>query len=117
MYRLLAKIITNRLLPYMSSVISPAQTAFIQGRSITDNTILMKEVLHSFNLKTYTEESFALKADFNKAFDMVEWVFIQHGLRMINMPESLIKLIISCLSSSKIMVLINGKGDDFFQLT
>jgi Reverse transcriptase (RNA-dependent DNA polymerase) len=117
LYRLVAKIITNRLLPHMSRIVSPAQTAFIRGRSITDNTILMKEVLHSYNLNTYTDESFALKADINKAFDSVEWAFIEHGLRKINVPESLNKLIVSCLRSSKITVLINGKGDGFFQPT
>jgi Reverse transcriptase (RNA-dependent DNA polymerase) len=63
LYRLLAKITTNRFQHYMNSIISKTQSDFIKGRSITDNTILMKEVLHSFSSTNYNEQDFALKVD------------------------------------------------------
>jgi Reverse transcriptase (RNA-dependent DNA polymerase) len=88
----------------MPSLISPAQTAFVRRRSIIDNMILMKEVLHTFNLNNYQEKYFVLKADINKVFDTIEWYFIEHALKKINVPENFIKLILSCLSSSKITV-------------
>jgi Reverse transcriptase (RNA-dependent DNA polymerase) len=62
-YRLLAKIITNRLQPYIKRVIFPHQSAFVEGRCIADNTVLMREVVHSFNAPGYQACSFALKAD------------------------------------------------------
>jgi Reverse transcriptase (RNA-dependent DNA polymerase) len=46
--RLFTKIITNRLQPYMATIISPKQTTFIRGRNIVDNMVLMKEVLRSY---------------------------------------------------------------------
>jgi len=55
LYRLIAKIITNRFQPHMNKIISGAQSAFIRGRSITDNAVLMKEVIHSFNSNTQRE--------------------------------------------------------------
>jgi hypothetical protein len=48
------------------------QTVFIKGRDISDNTIFMRKVIHTFNTKEYQHESSVLKADINKAFDMIE---------------------------------------------
>jgi Reverse transcriptase (RNA-dependent DNA polymerase) len=117
LYWLLAKIITNRLQPLMQTVISKAQTAFIRGRSIRDSTILMQEVLHSFGSRAYKEKAFVLKADITKAFNTLEWSFIKHALAEINIPQKLSRLIMSCLSFSKITILINGKGGGFFKPT
>jgi Reverse transcriptase (RNA-dependent DNA polymerase)/zinc-binding in reverse transcriptase/Endonuclease/Exonuclease/phosphatase family len=117
LYRLFAKIITNRLQPFMSRVISREQTTFIRGRSISDNTILMREIIHSFNTRDHRDESFALKADINKAFDMLEWAFIEKALTAIGAPDKLVKLIISCLQAGKVTVLVNGSGTDFITPT
>lgn len=70
-YRLLMKIIANRIQPHIAKVISNTQTAFIKNRNISDNTILVREVLHSFQSKGYKEGAFMLKADISKAFDTV----------------------------------------------
>lgn len=48
MYRLLMKIPVARLQKHMRMVISSYHTAFLKGRSISDNVILVREVLHSF---------------------------------------------------------------------
>lgn len=86
-YRLLAKPTINRLQPFIKAIISQTQTAFVKGGSITDKTILMRKIIHSFNLEGYREKSFALKADINRGFDTVEWSFIEEALKAIGMPE------------------------------
>jgi Reverse transcriptase (RNA-dependent DNA polymerase) len=68
LYRLLTKIITDRLLPYMSKIISNTETTFIKGRSIADNVIHMKEIIHSFYERQYKDKAFALKVDIMKFF-------------------------------------------------
>jgi Reverse transcriptase (RNA-dependent DNA polymerase) len=47
-YRLLTKIIENRIKPLLPSLISNTQTTFQKGRSIQENVLIMAEVLHSF---------------------------------------------------------------------
>jgi Reverse transcriptase (RNA-dependent DNA polymerase) len=71
-YQLFNKIIANRFLPFLSRMIYEEQTKFIKGRHIADNTIMMKEVLHSLNDRGNWEKFNAIKADINKAFDTVE---------------------------------------------
>jgi hypothetical protein len=56
----------------MSKIIFNTQTTFIKGRSITDNAIFMKEIMHSFNYKEYKEKSFSMKTVITKAFDTLE---------------------------------------------
>ena len=116
-YRLLMKIIANKLQPHMGRVISKNQTAFLKGRSIADNTILMKEVVHSFNMSAYKEEAFLLKADINKAFDMVRWEFVEEAMRAIGIPARLVTIVMSAMARSKVTIHINGQGDGFITPT
>lgn len=56
----------------------------------------------------------ALKIDLEKAFDRLEWSFIHRVLIWFNFLNDWIMLIMSCISSSNLSVLINGKILDPF---
>ncbi|XP_078170094.1 uncharacterized protein LOC144564360 [Carex rostrata] len=114
-YRLLMKIIASRLQPHMQTIISKNQTAFLKNRSIADNTILLREIIQSFQSKEYKDQSFLLKADINKAFDKVRWEAVKCSLHAINMPKPLIDLIMTAMTSSRVQILINGRGDGFIK--
>lgn len=58
-----------------------------------------------------------LKIDLKKAFDMLEWSFIRDSLLAFNFPITTINLLISCVSSSDISVLVNGRKTSFFKPT
>lgn len=49
LYRILSKTLVNRLAPLMSSIIGPEQSAFLRGRSIADNVMLIQEIAHSIS--------------------------------------------------------------------
>lgn len=57
----------------------------------------------------------AIKIDLEKAFDKIEWGFIRQMLFLINIHEHLISLILSCISSSKLAILLNGKPTEYFK--
>ena len=57
----------------------------------------------------------AIKIDLKKAYDRLEWSFIKDTLSLFRFPSHLIKLIMSCVSSSSISILLNGGAlDPFF---
>ncbi|GJX09615.1 reverse transcriptase [Tanacetum coccineum] len=72
-YRVLSKIMENKLKPYMHKIISPQQSAFIPERLIQDCMIVANEAFHYIrNKKKGNQRVMALKLDLNKAFDRVE---------------------------------------------
>lgn len=107
------KIIVNHIQPHIAEKISNTQTAFVKSQHISDNTILMREVLYYFQANNYTEQSFMLKVDINKAFDTIAWPFVHKAMLTVNMPLGLIRIINNCLQTSRVTIMINGSGQGF----
>jgi Reverse transcriptase (RNA-dependent DNA polymerase) len=115
-YRLLTKIIANRVKPLLPDLISYTQTTFLKGRSIQENVLLLDEVLHSFQMVEFKTKAFTLKADLFKAFDTLGWRYLEKVLRKYNFPQQLTNLILSCVIGSKFSIKLNGVvGDGFIK--
>ncbi|XP_075665470.1 uncharacterized protein LOC142635149 [Castanea sativa] len=75
-YKIISKVIANRLKPLLNSIISEAQSAFTADRLITDNILIAFGSLHYMKTQCSGKEGFmALKLDMSKAYDRVEWKF------------------------------------------
>lgn len=115
LYKVASKILAARLRPFIADCISISQSAFLPGREITENIILLREVLHSFKQKGYKESEFCLKADLSKAFDQMEWEYIRDILPLYGFPPRLANWIMACVQSAKFSVVVNGVRDDFLK--
>ena len=71
-YKLITKILADRLKSLLPKIISPLQSAFMPNRNIQDNTILAHELLHTFKEKRGKWGLMFLKMDMEKAFDKME---------------------------------------------
>ncbi|KAK5775146.1 hypothetical protein PVK06_043015 [Gossypium arboreum] len=72
-YKILAKVIANRLRGVIDKCIDLAQSAFVPGRLISDNVLLAYQILHTLNQKRPGKKGFmAVKLDMSKAYDRVE---------------------------------------------
>lgn len=84
----------------MDKLISPFQTAFIQGRSITDNILLAREINESMKKKKGRKKGYgALKIDMCKAYDRVSLEFLKVVFISMNFSDSWIQWITECVSS------------------
>ena len=72
-YKIIPKVLANRLKQVLSHIISPTQSAFVSGRLITNNVLMAYKTLHTMqSRKKGKKGSLALKLDINKAYDQVE---------------------------------------------
>ncbi|KAL0444623.1 UNVERIFIED_CONTAM: putative mitochondrial protein [Sesamum latifolium] len=109
-YKLASKCIANRLGPCLDGIISPSQSAFIKGRLITDNVLLAYEVNHFLRKQRGGKVGhFALKLDMSKAYDRVEWVFLEHTLKRLGFHERFVSLVMLCVSTCSFSFLLNGR--------
>jgi len=113
-YKILTKTIVNRLKPIIPNVISPYQTGFIPGRDIHENIIIAQEVVHSMKRMKGKNGFFMIKVDLSKAYDKLNWTFISNFLTELNIPTSLLNIIMNCIVFVESNVLWNGERTEFF---
>ncbi|KAF9592580.1 hypothetical protein IFM89_016031 [Coptis chinensis] len=108
-YKVVSKILANRLKGLMNRIISPFQGAFIKGRSIGDNVGLACEVFHNMkNMKSKKEGWCALKMDMAKAYDRVEWAFVDNIFEKLGFSNKWRHMIHQCLSTVSFQIMLNG---------
>jgi hypothetical protein len=81
-YKLISKVLANRLKVVSSDIISPTQSAFIPGQLITDNILAAYETTHTMQTRMWSKTGYmSLKLDMSKAYDRVEWEFLEAAMR------------------------------------
>lgn len=84
----------------MDTVIDHFQSAFIPGRLILDNVIVGFECMHWIRTNRTSKKGFAsLKLDMSKAYDRVEWLFLQKMMIKLGFAEQWVNLIMRCVTS------------------
>ena len=74
LYKIIAKLLANRLSQVMSKIISVNQLAFLKGRQIVDSVLIANEIANYAKRKGM--KLMLHKVDFEKAFDSVNWDFL-----------------------------------------
>jgi hypothetical protein len=99
-YKILSKVLANRLKPLLHRYISVEQSAFIADRSILNNVMVAMETIHHMKCKVKGKVGeVALKIDINKAYDRVEWRYLLNVMRKMGFCEKWSKWINMCLNS------------------
>jgi hypothetical protein len=114
-YKIISKLLANRLKPLLSKIISPFQTAFVPGRHIQDNSILSHEMLHSLKNKRGRGGLVAVNIDMEKAFDKMEWGCLIIIMEKLGFHPIWINWIRICISTSSFSILLNGSPYGLFR--
>ena len=84
---------------------------FVSGRLITDNVLVAYETLHTMHFRKRGKKgSLALKLDISKAYDQVEWQFLQSVMEKMGFLVAWIERVMSCVTTPSFSILVNGKA-------
>jgi len=104
--KLVTKILANRLAGTLDQLVSPNQSAFIKGRFILDNFMLVHQTTKF--LHQQKQPRILLKLDINKAFDSVSWPFLLEVMKQLGFGPVWCDIISGLLATSSTQVLLNG---------
>lgn len=89
-YKNFSKILVLRIKPFLPGLIMENQSAFIGRRLIQDNVIIVQEAFHYLKNKKFGKNwEAALKTDKSKAYDILEWDFLEALLRKLGFCREL----------------------------
>ncbi|GJW76393.1 RNA-directed DNA polymerase, eukaryota [Tanacetum coccineum] len=113
-YKIIAKVLANRLAQVIDSVIGQEQFAFIKNRQILDGPLMVSEAIQWCKRKK--TKLIVFKIDFEKAFDSISWDFLLQVMRFLGFNDTWIKWISGCLFSATSSILINGSPTHEFNI-
>ena len=93
-----------------------SQGAFVEGRQILDEVLITNEVVDE-KKKRSGEEGVVFKIDFEKAYNHVDWGFLDHVLERKGFNTKWRSWMRGCLSSTSFVVLVNGNAKGWVKAT
>ncbi|KAA3479799.1 reverse transcriptase [Gossypium australe] len=101
-YKIVAKVLANRLKDTLPMCISQNQSAIVPKRMIHDNILIAHELVHYLqSAKNRPNKGFAIKLDMSKAYDRVEWKFIEEVMHNMGYADAWVIKIMSYVCSVK----------------
>jgi len=110
LYKILAKVLANILKVVMGTVIADSRTAFVKNRQILDGILIANEVVDE--ARKVKKELMLFKVDFEKAYDSVDWGYLDAVMQKMAFPVLWRKWIKECVSTATASILVNGSPTD-----
>ncbi|KAA3462149.1 reverse transcriptase [Gossypium australe] len=112
------EVIVDRFKGVLERCIDKAQSAFVPGRLISDNVLVAYELLHTLKRKRWgTKGLMAVKLDMSRAYDRVEWGFLEKMMSKMGFNPNWIHLIMKCISIVSYSVVLNNQAGSLFSPT
>ncbi|KAL9666219.1 hypothetical protein QQ045_000543 [Rhodiola kirilowii] len=113
--KVITKVLANRLKTVLHECISSCQSAFVPGRLITDNVLIAHEMMSFMRSRSNSKDGFCcIKIDMSKAYDRMEWVFLENMQKRMDFPATWIAKVMACVSSVSYRIRVNDIISDYF---
>lgn len=105
LYKIISKVIANRLKPILPCIISEEQSGYVEGRRIMDNILLSEEMIHTHQSRK--KVGMLMQLDLSKAYDKVSWSYLEAILEALGFAKRWIKWILALIKSTRFSILVN----------
>lgn len=114
-YKIISKIIANRLKRILPGIISLEQSGYVEGRQILDNILLAQEMIHSLHARKVP--GMLMQLDLSKAYDKVSWTYLEAILKAFGFNQPWIRWVSELIKSTSYSILVNGTPSTPFRPT
>ncbi|XP_057528939.1 secreted RxLR effector protein 78-like [Amaranthus tricolor] len=90
----------------MTYLIDESQTAFVRNRQILDGVLIANESIRWLKKKKILGT--LIKLDFQKAYDSINWSFLELIMDKLGFGRKCIRWIMNCVTSASMSILLNG---------
>ncbi|KAJ0780983.1 putative RNA-directed DNA polymerase [Helianthus annuus] len=111
--KVISKVLVNRLKGVLGNLVSEQQSAFLAGRNIMDGPLILNEMFGW--LKKEKRKGMFFKVDINKAYDSVNWAFLNSIMDQMKFPRRWRSWVMATLQSARASVLVNGSPTREFE--
>jgi hypothetical protein len=102
-------VLVLRLREILDEIIAEEQSAFVPSRLITDNVLTAYECIHSMKCGKGKQGWCTTKIDMMKAYDRVEWAYLQGIMQKLGFDDTWISLVMKCVCCVSFQVKVNGE--------
>lgn len=113
-YKVITKVMANRMQSILEDIISPTQGAFVQHRSIVSNILICQELVRNYH-RTNSAARCLMKLDVRKAYDTVEHSFLRDVMLGLGFPNVFVHRMMTCITSAQFSIIINGVPHGYFR--
>ncbi|XP_062097435.1 uncharacterized protein LOC133803386 [Humulus lupulus] len=104
----------SRLALVLPSLVNQNQGAFVKNRLLAHNILILQDIIKGYKRKNISPRR-VLKIDLSKAYDMLDWNFLEDILNEFRFPAKFIKWVMACLKDPTYLLLMNGKVQGEFR--
>ncbi|XP_074271555.1 uncharacterized protein LOC141595487 [Silene latifolia] len=112
-YKVISKLLCSRLALILPDLICKTQGAFVKGRSILENILICQDLIRQYN-RGKASPRCLFKLDLQKAYDSIEWAFVDQMLEALLFPEKFRRMIMLCISTPTYTLNLNAAQFGFF---
>ncbi|KAF2324181.1 hypothetical protein GH714_009418 [Hevea brasiliensis] len=117
-FKIISKVIANRLKEIFGGVMDEAQSAFMRRHLITDIVLVVFELFHHMKMRGHLyRPSMSLKLDVVKDYDRVEWPYLEVVMLRLGLSLVSVSLVMNCVKIVSYVILLNGTHVGPFSLT